>query len=45
MDKLEKKLGRFAIPNLTLALIIGYALGYIITYVDRFRGTEFISFL
>ncbi len=45
MDKLEKKLGRFAIPNLTLALIIGYALGYIITYVDRFRGTDFISFL
>ncbi len=45
MDKLERKLGKYAIPNLTLALIIGYALGYIINFVDRARGTEFLSLL
>ncbi|MBR1650868.1 MAG: hypothetical protein IJ691_06875 [Lachnospiraceae bacterium] len=45
MDKLERKFGKYAIPNLTLALIIGYALGYIIQYVDKFRGTDFLSFL
>ena len=45
MDKLERKFGKYAIPNLTLALIIGYALGYIIQLVDRFRGTEFLSLL
>ncbi|MCR4618125.1 MAG: hypothetical protein K5669_08075 [Lachnospiraceae bacterium] len=45
MDKFERKFGKYAIPNLTLALIIGYALGYIITFVDRFRGTDFLSFL
>ncbi len=45
IDKLEKKFGKFAIPNLTLALIIGYALGYIIQLVDKFRGTDFLSFL
>ncbi len=45
IDKLERKLGKYAIPNLTLALIIGYALGYIIRLVDNFRGTDFLSFL
>ena len=45
MDKLERKLGKYAIPNLTLALIIGYALGYIIRVVDNMRGTDFLSFL
>lgn len=45
MDKLERKFGKYAIPNLTLALIIGYALGYIIQFVDKFRGTDFLSFL
>ncbi len=45
IEKLEKKFGKYAIPNLTLALIIGYALGYLIKLFDNFRGTDFISFL
>ncbi len=45
MDKLERKLGKYAIPNLTLALILGYALGYIISFVDIFRESDFLSYL
>lgn len=30
LDKMEKKIGRFAIPNLSLYLIIGYVIGYIL---------------
>ena len=45
MDKLERKLGKYAIPNLTLALIIGYALGYIIQFFDLRQGTAYLSLL
>lgn len=34
LNKLEKKLGRFAIPNLALYLIICYAFGYVITLAN-----------
>lgn len=34
MSKFEKKFGRFAIPNLTGALLLGYAVGYVIMFVN-----------
>ncbi len=33
LDKLERKLGRFAIPNLTVYLLIGYVIGFGIVYL------------
>lgn len=33
LNKLEKKLGRFAIPNLSLWIVLAYALGYLIMYL------------
>lgn len=33
LDKLERKLGRFAIPNLTVYLLIGYVIGFGIMYL------------
>ena len=34
LNKLEKKFGRYAIPNLTLILIICYAIGYLLELVN-----------
>lgn len=33
LDKLERKLGRFAIPNLTVYLLIGYVIGFGVVYL------------
>lgn len=33
LDKLERKLGRFAIPNLTVYLLAGYVIGFGIVYL------------
>ena len=33
MSKWEKKFGKYAISNLTLVLIISYAIGYVLTWV------------
>lgn len=33
LDKLEKKLGRFAIPNLTVYLLAGYVIGFGVRYL------------
>lgn len=33
LDKLERKLGRFAIPNLTVYLLIGYVIGFGVMYL------------
>ena len=33
LDKLEKKLGRFTIPNLTVYLLAGYVIGFAIYYL------------
>ena len=33
LDKLERKLGRFAIPNLTVYLLVGYVIGFGIMYL------------
>ena len=33
LDKLERKLGRFAIPNLTVYLLAGYVIGFGVMYL------------
>lgn len=33
LNKLERKIGKYAVPNLSLWLVIAYALGYIIMYM------------
>lgn len=40
-DKMERKLGRYAIKNITLYLIVCYAFGYVIELVNP----DFISFM
>jgi hypothetical protein len=34
LNKLERKLGKYAIPNLSLYLILGYVLGYVLEFVN-----------
>lgn len=34
LNKLERKIGKYAIPNLSLYLILGYALGYILVFIS-----------
>ena len=34
LNKLERKIGRYAIPNLSKYLILGYALGYLIDFIN-----------
>ena len=34
-NKFEKKFGKYAIPNLSLYLIIGYAIGFILEMFDK----------
>ena len=41
LNKMEKKFGRYAIPNLTMYLIVCYAGGYIL----RFINPSFLSYL
>lgn len=45
MSNLEKKFGKFAIKNLTMYLIMGYILGYVITLISNARGIDFIGYL
>jgi hypothetical protein len=45
LNKLERKLGRYAIPNLSLWLIVGYAIGYVCYYVQRFTSLPILDFL
>ena len=33
LNKLEKKIGRFAIPNLTVYLLAGYVVGFVVMYL------------
>ena len=33
LNKLEKKIGRFAIPNLTVYLLAGYVAGFVVMYL------------
>lgn len=34
LNKLERKIGKYAIPNLSLYLILGYVLGYIMEFIS-----------
>lgn len=34
LNKMERKLGKYAIPNLSLYLIMGYVLGYILEFIS-----------
>ncbi|MDE6621071.1 MAG: hypothetical protein K2K74_11415 [Lachnospiraceae bacterium] len=34
LNKMERKLGKYAIPNLSLYLILGYVLGYILEFIS-----------
>jgi hypothetical protein len=34
LNKLERKLGKYAIPNLSLYLILGYVLGYVLEFIN-----------
>ncbi|MBR6380751.1 MAG: hypothetical protein IKS07_03625 [Lachnospiraceae bacterium] len=41
MSNFERRFGKYAIPNLTLILIIGYAIGYLMQFVN----STFLGFL
>lgn len=46
LDKMEKKLGRYAVRNLSLYLIVGYVIGYILYLTGRsssYAALEFIN--
>jgi len=34
LNKMERKIGKYAIPNLSLYLILGYVLGYILRFIS-----------
>ena len=34
LNKMERKFGKYAIPNLSLYLILGYVLGYILQFIS-----------
>ena len=43
--KLEKKIGKFAIPHLINYLLIGYVIGYILYLTQSFSGVNILSYL
>ena len=45
MSKFEKKFGRYAIPNLTLILILSYVAGYVIELLGSAAGVNMLGFL
>lgn len=45
MNKLEKKLGKYAIPNLMKYLIIGYVIGYFLMLISSTSGINFIQYM
>ena len=45
LNKLERKFGRYAIPNLSKWLIFGYAVGYMLYYVERFTQLPVLELL
>ena len=45
LNKLERKFGRYAIPNLSKWLIFGYALGYMFYYMEIFTKLPILEFL
>lgn len=45
IDKLERKLGRFAISNLTTYIIIGYVIGYVLQILALLTKVNLLSWL
>lgn len=45
LNKLERKFGRYAIRNLSLYLILGYAIGYVLSLMGYFTGVSVITYL
>lgn len=45
LNKLEKKFGKFAISNLTLYLLVGYAIGYMLQFGEKYTGVPYLSYL
>ncbi len=45
LDKLEKKFGKYAINNLIIYLLGGYAIGYLLYFGQRFTGVPYLQFI
>lgn len=45
VEKLEKKFGKYAIPNLMNYLIAGYAIGYILEFGSSYTSVNLVSML
>lgn len=45
MSKFEKKFGKYAIPNLTLVLIMCYVAGYVIQLLGSAAGVNLLGYL
>lgn len=45
LEKLEKKFGKYAINNLIVYLLAGYAIGYLLQFGQRFTGVPYINYL
>jgi hypothetical protein len=45
LNKLERKLGKYAIPNLSLYLILGYVLGYVLEFMSYAVGVDLLNYL
>ncbi len=45
LNKLERKFGRYAIPNLSKWLIAGYAVGYVLYFFGVLTGINILQFL
>lgn len=45
LDKLERRIGKYAIKNLIYYILGGYAIGYILYIIDLILGTSIYSFV
>ena len=45
LNKLERRFGRYAIPDLSKWLIVGYAIGYVFYYLERFFQIPILELL
>ena len=47
LNKLERRFGRYAVPNLAKYIIYGYVIGYVFSLMDKFGkgGSGFISYI
>ena len=45
LNKLERKFGRYAIPNLTRYIILTYIIGYILYFISSYTSFDILSWL